>query len=77
MLSAARSESDTKRTDRHCYVLRLATFHEDAHDEPVGGGMVMEAGFVRLLTPRPSAVAGKTVFTYSGENAKIPGVYSI
>jgi hypothetical protein len=29
------------------------------------------------LTPRPSAVAGKTVFTYSGENAKIPGVRRI
>jgi arylsulfatase A-like enzyme len=26
----------------------------------------------RLVTPRPSAVAGKTVFTYSGENAGIP-----
>ena len=26
----------------------------------------------RLVTPRPSAVAGKTVFTYSGENANIP-----
>jgi arylsulfatase A-like enzyme len=30
------------------------------------------SGFSRLLTPRPSAVAGKTVFTYSGENANIP-----
>ena len=29
-------------------------------------------GFVRLLTPRPSAVAGKTVFTYTGENPGIP-----
>jgi arylsulfatase A-like enzyme len=29
-------------------------------------------GFARLLTPRPSAVAGKTVFTYTGENANIP-----
>ena len=29
-------------------------------------------GFARLLTPRPSAVAGKTVFTYTGENAGIP-----
>jgi arylsulfatase A-like enzyme len=29
-------------------------------------------GFARLLTPRPSAVAGRTVFTYSGENANIP-----
>jgi arylsulfatase A-like enzyme len=29
-------------------------------------------GFTRLLTPRPSAVAGRTVFTYSGENANIP-----
>ena len=28
--------------------------------------------FARLLTPRPSAVAGRTVFTYSGENAGIP-----
>jgi len=26
----------------------------------------------RLLTPRPSAVAGRTEFTYSGENANIP-----
>ncbi len=30
------------------------------------------SGFVRLLTPRPSAVAGKTEFTYTGENAGIP-----
>jgi arylsulfatase len=30
------------------------------------------SGFVRLLTPRPSAIAGKTVFTYTGENAGIP-----
>src|SRR6202453_4160018 len=29
-------------------------------------------GFSRLLTPRPSAVAGRTVFTYSGPNANIP-----
>src|SRR5271156_6247174 len=29
-------------------------------------------GFSRLLTPRPSAVAGKTVFTYTGENVGIP-----
>jgi arylsulfatase A-like enzyme len=29
-------------------------------------------GFVRLLTERPSAVAGKTVFTYTGENPGIP-----
>ena len=29
-------------------------------------------GFVRALTPRPSAVAGKTVFTYTGENPNIP-----
>jgi len=28
--------------------------------------------FARLLTPRPSAIAGKTVFTYTGENAGIP-----
>lgn len=26
----------------------------------------------RLITPRPSAVAGQTLFTYSGENAGIP-----
>ena len=26
----------------------------------------------RLLTPRPSAIAGKTEFTYKGENANIP-----
>ena len=26
----------------------------------------------RLLTPRPSAIAGRTVFTYTGENAGIP-----
>jgi arylsulfatase len=30
------------------------------------------SGFTRLLTPRPSAVAGRTVFTYKGENANIP-----
>jgi arylsulfatase len=30
------------------------------------------SGFVRALTPRPSAIAGKTVFTYTGENANIP-----
>jgi len=29
-------------------------------------------GFSRLLTPRPSAVAGRTVFTYTGENTNIP-----
>jgi hypothetical protein len=29
-------------------------------------------GFVRLFTARPSAVAGKTVFTYTGENSGIP-----
>jgi len=31
------------------------------------------SAFSRLLTPRPSAVAGKTVFTYTGENVGIPG----
>jgi arylsulfatase len=30
------------------------------------------SGFSRLLTPRPSAVAGRTVFTYAGENPGIP-----
>jgi arylsulfatase A-like enzyme len=30
------------------------------------------SGFVRLLAPKPSAVAGRTVFTYTGENAGIP-----
>ena len=30
------------------------------------------SGFVRLLTPRPSAVAGKTDFTYTGVNPGIP-----
>jgi arylsulfatase A-like enzyme len=30
------------------------------------------SAFTRLLTPRPSAVAGKTIFTYSGENSGIP-----
>src|SRR5450631_1775966 len=30
------------------------------------------SGFTRLLTPRPSAVAGRTLFTYKGENANIP-----
>jgi arylsulfatase A-like enzyme len=29
-------------------------------------------GFARLLTPRPGAVAGRTVFTYTGENSGIP-----
>jgi len=28
--------------------------------------------FARLLTPRPSAIAGRTVFTYTGENSGIP-----
>ena len=28
--------------------------------------------FARAITPRPSTTAGKTVFTYSGENAGIP-----
>jgi arylsulfatase A-like enzyme len=28
--------------------------------------------FARLLTPRPSAVAGRAVFTYTGENSGIP-----
>src|SRR5580765_8656267 len=28
--------------------------------------------FIRLQTPRPSAIAGKTVFTYTGENSGIP-----
>ena len=28
--------------------------------------------FIRLQTPRPSAIAGKTEFTYTGENAGIP-----
>jgi arylsulfatase A-like enzyme len=30
------------------------------------------SGFVRLLAPKPSAVAGRTDFTYMGENAGIP-----
>jgi arylsulfatase A-like enzyme len=30
------------------------------------------SGFARALTPRPSAVAGRTVFTYSGELSGIP-----
>ena len=30
------------------------------------------SGFVRLLAPKPSAIAGKTVFTYTGENIGIP-----
>src|SRR5271155_3401280 len=30
------------------------------------------SGFVRLLAPKPSAIAGRTVFTYTGENAGIP-----
>jgi arylsulfatase len=30
------------------------------------------SGFSRLLTQRPSAVAGRTVFTYTGENIGIP-----
>src|SRR5204863_7962744 len=28
--------------------------------------------FSRLQTPRPSAIAGRTVFTYTGENSGIP-----
>jgi arylsulfatase A-like enzyme len=30
------------------------------------------SGFVRLLAPKPSAIAGKTVFTYTGVNVGIP-----
>ena len=30
------------------------------------------SGFVRVLSPKPSATAGKTEFTYTGENAGIP-----
>lgn len=30
------------------------------------------SAFARFLTPRPSAVAGRTVFTYTGEAANIP-----
>ena len=30
------------------------------------------SGFARALTPRPSAVAGRTVFTYTGDIANIP-----
>jgi len=30
------------------------------------------SGFARLMTPRPSTVAGRTVFTYSGEISGIP-----
>src|SRR5208283_2757049 len=30
------------------------------------------SGFIRVLTQRPSAVSGKTVFTYSGPNPGIP-----
>jgi len=30
------------------------------------------SAFIRALAPRPSAVAGRTVFTYTGENVGIP-----
>src|SRR5271154_5077101 len=30
------------------------------------------SGFVRMLAPKPSAIAGRTDFTYTGENAGIP-----
>jgi arylsulfatase A-like enzyme len=30
------------------------------------------SGFVRLLAPKPSAIAGRTEFTYTGENSGIP-----
>ena len=30
------------------------------------------SGFVRILAPKPSATAGRTEFTYTGENAGIP-----
>src|SRR5260370_22493176 len=30
------------------------------------------SGFVRILAPKPSTTAGKTEFTYKGENAGIP-----
>ena len=44
---------------------------------PNGGGKVQglplgQPGFSRVLTPKPSATAGKTEFTYTGVNVGIP-----
>jgi arylsulfatase A-like enzyme len=47
-----------------------ALFQKEAADHQVLP--LDNSGFVRALTARPSAVAGKTVFTYTGENANIP-----
>ena len=47
-----------------------ALFQKEATDHQVLP--LDNSGFVRALTARPSAIAGKTVFTYTGENANIP-----
>jgi len=47
-----------------------ALFQKEAADHQVLP--LDNSGFVRALTARPSAIAGKTVFTYTGENANIP-----
>ncbi len=47
-----------------------ALFQQEA--EKYGVLPIDNSQFQRAITPRPSAVAGKTLFTYSGENAGIP-----
>ncbi len=47
-----------------------ALFQKEAADHQVLP--LDNSGFVRALTARPSAIAEKTVFTYTGENANIP-----
>jgi arylsulfatase len=47
-----------------------ALFQKEAADHQVLP--LDNSGFVRALTARPSAIAGKTLFTYTGENANIP-----
>ena len=47
-----------------------ALFMKEAADHQVFP--LDNSGFVRVLTARPSAIAGKTVFTYTGLNPNIP-----
>ncbi len=47
-----------------------ALFQQEA--EKYGVFPLQNSSFARAIAPRPSAVAGKTVFTYSGENPGIP-----
>jgi arylsulfatase A-like enzyme len=47
-----------------------ALFLQEA--EKYGVFPLQNSSFARAIEPRPSAIAGKTVFTYSGENPGIP-----